>query len=133
MRDLARTFAALADATRLEMLALLLKNDELCVCDFVGALGITQSKASRHLRYLWNAGLLSDRQAGQWVYYRMSPELDAEGKAVVAMLRNVCCCRDLADLEQRLRKWLKAKCGGGVCGPLAPGRDGAKGPGRRKA
>jgi DNA-binding transcriptional ArsR family regulator len=57
MRDLADTFKALSDETRLRIMTLLLDNEELCVCDFVGALDLTQSKASRHLRYLFNAGL----------------------------------------------------------------------------
>jgi ArsR family transcriptional regulator, arsenate/arsenite/antimonite-responsive transcriptional repressor len=46
--------------------------EELCVCDIMGALGITQSKASRHLRYLFNAGLVTDRREGLWMYYRIS-------------------------------------------------------------
>jgi DNA-binding transcriptional ArsR family regulator len=45
--------------------------DELCVCDIMGVLSITQSKASRHLRYLFNAGLVTDRREGLWKYYRI--------------------------------------------------------------
>lgn len=62
MRNLASVFRALADETRLQMLALIMKYEELCVCDFVNVLEITQSKASRHLRYLLNAGFLQDRR-----------------------------------------------------------------------
>ncbi len=109
MRDLAATFGALADPTRLEMLALLLENGELCVCDFVGSLGISQSKASRHLRYLWNAGLLQDRRAGLWVFYRLSPELAPEGRAVVSALRTIFGGRDLSDLRGRLQRWRRRK------------------------
>jgi ArsR family transcriptional regulator len=112
MRDLSRTFMALADPTRLQMLALLLRlrdQGELCVCDFVETLGISQSKASRHLRYLWNAGLLRDRRAGLWVHYRLSPELDADGKTLVAALRRLFDRRDLSEIESRLRDWLRAK------------------------
>jgi ArsR family transcriptional regulator len=109
MRDLAATFGALADPTRLEMLALLLEDGELCVCDFVGSLGISQSKASRHLRYLWNAGLLQDRRAGLWVFYRMSPDLSAEGKAIVSSLRVIFGGRDLSELRERLQKWRRRK------------------------
>ncbi len=109
MRDLAGTFSALADPTRLEMLALLLENRELCVCDFVGTLGISQSKASRHLRYLWNAGLLRDRRAGLWVFYRLSPELGTEGKAIVTALRCAFGMRDLSDLRERLQRWRRRK------------------------
>ena len=52
MIDFATCFTALADPTRLQMLALLLRRGELRVCDFVETLAITQSKASRHLRHL---------------------------------------------------------------------------------
>ena len=122
MRDLASTFGALADPTRLEMLALLLENGELCVCDFVGTLGISQSKASRHLRYLWNAGLLQDRRAGLWVFYRMSPDLGADGEAIVGALRSVFGARDLSDLGERLQRWRRRKARGGATTKAAPKR-----------
>jgi len=110
MRDLATRFTALADPTRLQMLALLLRRGELCVCDFVETLGITQSKASRHLRHLWTAGLLEDRRAGLWVYYRIAPNLDADRRALVVALTRLFEGRDLSALEQRLNRWLKRKC-----------------------
>jgi ArsR family transcriptional regulator len=118
MRDLAMVFSALADPTRLEMLALLLRHGELCVCDFVETLGVTQSKASRHLRYLWNAELLVDRRSAVWVYYRISPDLDPEKSALIAAVKRVFKARDLTDLDGRLAAWQarKAKLGGG-CGP----------------
>jgi ArsR family transcriptional regulator len=109
MRDLATRFTALADPTRLQMLALLVRRGELCVCDFVETLGITQSKASRHLRHLWTAGLLEDRRAGLWVYYRIAPNLDADRKALVTALTRLFEGRDLSALEQRLDRWLKRK------------------------
>jgi ArsR family transcriptional regulator len=111
MRDLATRFTALADPTRLQMLALLLRRGELCVCDLVETLGITQSKASRHLRHLWTVGLLEDRRAGLWVYYRIAPNLDAERKALVSALTRLFEGRDLSELEQRLDRWLKRKRG----------------------
>ena len=67
MKKQARFFKALADETRLQILWLLVGAEELCVCDIMRALGITQSKASRHLRYLFNVGLVSDRRWGQWI------------------------------------------------------------------
>lgn len=86
MRELAGLFKALGDETRLEMLALLVQRDELCVCRFEEALGITQSKASRHLRYLLNAGLLTDRRDGTWVHYRIAPDLPAEQAELIRAL-----------------------------------------------
>jgi hypothetical protein len=47
----------LADEARRQMLWLLMKHRELCVCDLMGTLGIIQSKASRHLATLRHAGL----------------------------------------------------------------------------
>ena len=123
MRDLAATFSALADQTRLEMLALLLDHGELCVCDFVGALGISQSKASRHLRYLWNAGLLEDRRDGLWVRYRLSPDLDREGETIVAALKTVFANRDLSDLRVRLDRWLQRKATHGTAEIMEPEAD----------
>ncbi len=137
MRDLAIIFSALADTTRLEMMALLLRNSELCVCDFVEALGISQSKASRHLRYMWNARLLEDRRAGIWVYYRVSRSMDSERQTLVKALEKVMQARDLTELEGKLASWFSRKdCMGGCAVPSerkAPARKPAKTKKPRKA
>ncbi len=73
MKETAEFFAVLADETRLKMLWLLSNHRELCVCDFIEVLGITQSKASRHLRILYRAGLVTDRRVGLWIYYALRP------------------------------------------------------------
>ena len=78
MDILSDTFKALSDETRLRIMTLLMEHEELCVCDFVGALGETQSKISRHLRYLYHAGLVEDRREGLWMHYRISPDLAPE-------------------------------------------------------
>jgi ArsR family transcriptional regulator len=49
VKHVARVFRSLADETRLSMLCLLMQQEELCVCDFMEVLEITQSKASRHI------------------------------------------------------------------------------------
>ena len=72
MKHEARFFKSLADETRLQILWLLMVKEELCVCDIMGVIGITQSKASRHLRYLYNLGLVTDRREGLWMYYRIA-------------------------------------------------------------
>ncbi|MCA8947537.1 MAG: metalloregulator ArsR/SmtB family transcription factor, partial [Planctomycetes bacterium] len=71
MRELSDIFKALADETRLAIMALLLEHGELCVCDIEQAIGATQSKTSRHLRYLLHAGLVQDRREGVWVHYSL--------------------------------------------------------------
>ncbi len=112
MRPSVAVFRALADETRLQMMALIQKHAELCVCDLENVLGITQSKASRHLRYLLNAGLLQDRRAAIWIYYRVAENLSAEQKAILAVVPNMLDRRTMSALDNKLSVWLKEKnCG----------------------
>ncbi|HXD20236.1 MAG TPA: metalloregulator ArsR/SmtB family transcription factor [Vicinamibacterales bacterium] len=68
-------FKALADATRLRILRLLMAG-EVCVCDIHDTLKIPQARASRHLAYLRRAGLVTTRREGLWVHYRLSSSAD---------------------------------------------------------
>lgn len=70
-------FKCLADETRLSIVLLVSAHRELCVCDLTEKLNLSQPKISRHLALLRASGLLADRRQGQWVYYRLHPELDA--------------------------------------------------------
>ncbi len=70
MRATVPLFQALADETRLRILALL-GPGELCVCDLMAALQLPQSTVSRHLAVLRNAGWVSGRRQGVWMYYRL--------------------------------------------------------------
>jgi ArsR family transcriptional regulator len=72
-RRTARLFHALADETRLRILGRL-RAGEQCVCDLTGALEAAQSRLSFHLRTLKDAGLVTDRRQGRWVYYALAPE-----------------------------------------------------------
>jgi ArsR family transcriptional regulator len=85
-------FKALADATRLRILGLLLTG-EVCVCDIHESLKIPQSKASRHLAYLRRTGLVETRREGLWIYYRLGtfsdPVLATIGDAVRHALTHV--------------------------------------------
>lgn len=65
----------LADPTRLRSLMLLLQEGELCVCELTHALGVIQPKISRHLASLRDARVVLDRRVGQWIYYRINPDL----------------------------------------------------------
>lgn len=69
---LTQVYAALADPTRLRILALL-KDGEICVCHLHASLDVPQPTASRHLAYLRKAGLVDARRAGVWMHYRMTP------------------------------------------------------------
>ncbi len=70
-------FKALADPTRLRSLVLLAQERELCVCELARALDIVQPKISRHLAQLREAGVVSTRREGQWIYYRLNSALPA--------------------------------------------------------
>lgn len=62
----------LNNQTRLRCLLLLAESEEVCVCEFVDALGITQPTASKALAALKNAGFLSDRRDANWNYYSLA-------------------------------------------------------------
>lgn len=68
-------FKCLADDNRVRMMLLIAHEGELCVCELTCALNESQPKVSRHLAQLRNCGLLMDRRQGQWVYYRLHPDL----------------------------------------------------------
>jgi len=104
VRALAGIFKALADETRLQMLGLLLDRPELCVCHFERALEISQSKASRHLRYLLNAGLLQDRRDGVWMYYRLADGMDPERRLILDVAGRCLDKSALTELETRLER-----------------------------
>jgi ArsR family transcriptional regulator len=117
------TFKALSDETRLQIMTLLLDEEELCVCDFVGALGQTQSKVSRHLRYLYNAGLLEDRRDGLWMHYRISTKLGPEQAKIVAALSETVGDEQKEALRAALERWFAQKEAIGECqAPLATPR-----------
>lgn len=68
-------FDVLSDEIRRRMLALLYTERELCVCELFHALELPQPKVSRHLAVLREAGVVSVRRAGTWMYYRLAPAL----------------------------------------------------------
>ncbi len=110
MRHTAGLYKALGDETRLHMLWLLMNHRELCVCDLMEVLQITQSKASRHLRNLYHAGLVDDRRGGQWVYYSLRAQdkglVRSTLRALEASLSEQPRCQEL--LEE-LEQWLSRK------------------------
>ena len=70
-----KVFKAMADPIRLRILGLLSAR-EMCVCEIMVALELTQPTASHHLRILENVGLVKDRKKEKWVYYSIAnPEL----------------------------------------------------------
>jgi len=73
MRDLVKAIKALSDETRLRILKVLLER-ECCVCEIMQALDISQSRASRNLGILEDAGFLKARRDGAWIVYSVDEE-----------------------------------------------------------
>src|SRR3972149_25419 len=73
MRDVVKAFKALSDETRLRILSVLMER-ECCVCEVMQALDISQTRASRNLAVLYNAGFLKLRKDGLWSVYSIDRE-----------------------------------------------------------
>lgn len=78
-------FQALSDENRLGILSRL-RGGEHCVCELTEALDIGQSLLSFHLKTLKDAGLVTDRREGRWVYYALAPSAIAEARTVLEEL-----------------------------------------------
>jgi len=104
MENIALIFQSLDDETRLRILALLLEEDELCVCDLVSVLQLPQSTVSRQLSLLKGACWLKDRREGVWIYYSINRSLAPIQQFIIPVLRNFIPATEAArnDLE-RLR------------------------------
>ncbi len=111
MRSTAQFFKILADEARLQILWLLFNHRELCVCDLMAALDITQSKASRHLSTLKHAGLVTDRKEGLWSFYAVKPVHDELSRQLLDVLREGLTKR--ADATRLLVKLHDSVCGSG--------------------
>jgi len=92
-------FNALSDATRLRSLLLLQVEGRLCVCELVHALDLSQPRVSRHLAMLRDLGIVVDERVGQWVHYRLHPELPDWAADVLAAAARA---HDLSGLRKRL-------------------------------
>ena len=105
-----RLLQALAEPTRLRLLALLLEG-ETCVCDLTAALEIPQPTASRHLAHLRKAGWVQVRRQGLWAHYSLAP---ASGPVHESLLESLLRCRadmpELAANEARCRASRGTRC-----------------------
>ena len=70
MKDVVKTFKAIADESRLRILGML-KGKSLCVCEIAEVLGLAQSTVSRHLKILEESGLTHREKNGLWVTYSL--------------------------------------------------------------
>ena len=71
--QLAGLLRAVADPTRLRLLSLVAwsADQEACICDLTGPVGLAQPTVSHHMKILVEAGLLTREQRGRWAYYRL--------------------------------------------------------------
>jgi ArsR family transcriptional regulator len=106
--DLVKAIKSLSDETRLRMLNLLLQR-ECCVCEVMQVLEISQTRASRNLSMLYDAGFLRLRKEGLWAYYSIDKSsledyLKFLLKAIEAALKeNTIAAQDLAHLKEAKR------------------------------
>jgi ArsR family transcriptional regulator, arsenate/arsenite/antimonite-responsive transcriptional repressor len=123
--ELENVFKALADKTRLRILALL-GNNEVCVCHIHDSLGLPQPTVSRHLAYLRKSGLVAARRDGVWMHYQVSRALSPLARGIVGAavdaLRQVPATNQ--DRKQFQRSFgqlyvLDTPAGGACCAPRA--------------
>ena len=114
MFEMETLFKALADATRLRILGLLLTG-EVCVCHIHESLRIPQPKASRHLAYLRRARLVAARKEGLWMHYRLARPATAFHKSLLSCLS--CCFKSVPELAKDIERLGHAKgaCYGSEC------------------
>ena len=86
--DQADFFKCLSDPTRLDILKIILERQNVCVCEITEILQLSQPKISRHLALLRNLSILLDERKGQWVYYRLNPDLPEWVNAVLNVLND---------------------------------------------
>ena len=115
MRQLIKTFKALSDETRLRILNILMER-ECCVCEVMQSLDISQTRASRNLSSLYDAGFLKFRRDGLWVLYSIDKETQAiEYKSLIEIVRKSLENNEITILDrQRLKN---AKRVGLSCNP----------------
>ncbi len=102
--EMADVYKALADKTRLHILALLAQ-DEFCVCELVSIFCMSQPSVSQHLRKLRQAGLIKERKTAQWVYYALDGNAFPLIHSIVHSLPDVS-----HEVEQLKTKGLRIQC-----------------------
>ena len=76
MDQFLKTISSLNDETRLKIVRFINENGKVCVCDIENSFGMIQSRASRHLKILKEAGFLKVERVGRWAYYSIRSPLD---------------------------------------------------------
>lgn len=106
-------FKAFADETRLRILHLLTRKNELCVCDIMKVLRLPQSKVSRHLAYLRGARLVQDRKQGLWSYYALAKPGSAFHRRLIGCLEG--CFKEVPVMKKDRARLARLDAGGRPC------------------
>jgi ArsR family transcriptional regulator len=109
-------FAALGHAARLRCMVLLVRHGELCVCELTHALDASQPYVSRHLAHLREQELVVSRRAGQWIYYRVNPELPAWMHALLRTAADGIAHQEPLRADTRRLDAMPNRPGSGCCG-----------------
>ena len=112
MKAYTEVFKALGDPTRLRIIHLLtFAGKELCVCEFVDSLEEPQYNISRHLKELRQAGLLTERKEGGWVYYSLNKDGGNFKDSLFKLVRSISVDKeDAKRLKERLGIRVKGEC-----------------------
>jgi ArsR family transcriptional regulator, arsenate/arsenite/antimonite-responsive transcriptional repressor len=116
---------ALADPTRVRIVAAL-RNGELCVCELVDALGISQSSLSSHLQICRQSGVVTTRKERRWIYYSLSTRYKPLIERIFSELQTLGKDEQLGRDARRLKKRLQMREGGRCVvgfGQLKPERE----------
>lgn len=100
LTDLDALFRGFADPTRIRILNVL-ATGELCVCDIVSLLRLSQPTVSRHLAYLRRTGLVEARPELRFTYYRLAPPRDAIHRNLIGCVRS--CFAGIGSLDHERR------------------------------
>ena len=114
MEEFLKPFKALSDETRLRMLNILTEQ-ECCVCEVMQVLGISQTRASRNLKILEEAGFLQARRDGTWVYYSLNGDSAKNFAAALAKMTGGFTAKSPLFKQDR-EQLQKAKRSGLCCG-----------------
>ena len=108
MKELIRAAHALSDETRVRIINLIMER-ECCVCEVMQALSISQTRASRNLKILYDAGFLNMRNDGLFTLYSINPENDDNFRTHLLqavrkdLQKNSIARKDLQQLEKARR------------------------------
>jgi len=89
MKDILKISSSINDETRIKILKFIILNNEVCVCDIENAFDMIQSRISRHLKILKEAGFLSLQRKGKWAYYSIDKNVSKFQNVILKEINNI--------------------------------------------